>query len=51
MQFKNIYHQNLELYSFTLHLQKNKEKLADTLLQQAISGIERNVCSAKPNSF
>lgn len=36
------YHQNLELHSFALHLQQNKEKLADVLLQQAISGIERN---------
>ncbi len=36
------YHQSLKLHAFALHLQKGKEKLADALLQQAISGVERN---------
>ncbi len=36
------YHQSLKLHAFALHLQKGKEKLAGVLLQQAISGVERN---------
>lgn len=36
------YHQSLKLHAFALHLQKSKHKLAEILLQQAISGVERN---------
>ena len=36
------YHQNLELHSLALHLQKSKLPLANVLLQQAIRGIEAN---------
>ena len=36
------YHQSQKLHAFALHLQKSKHKLAEILLQQAISGVERN---------
>ena len=36
------YNQNLKLHAFGQHLKKSKWTLAEVLLQQAISGIERN---------
>ncbi len=36
------HHQNLQLHSLALYLQKNKVIQAEVLLQQAIAGIEKN---------
>jgi transcriptional regulator with XRE-family HTH domain len=36
------YKQNIELYSFAQHLQKNKTALVEVLLQQAIKGLTQN---------
>ena len=36
------YKQNIALYAFAQHLQKNKTVLAEVLLQQAIKGVAQN---------